>query len=171
MTMTMARTSATTTTYERIEHVTRKVLADLFAIIDSYGYFQEGYATNVVADVRTYLDEEALDSVQFIWLRRGTQTVLEEFRYVVLADGAGRVDARSGGVPYRPELKEAHFRVRVTYGACWMAMAETERSAIRKRLVLGWGPAGQLDYEGGKWVNDRTYAKDGYALERRQFSR
>lgn len=171
MTMTMARTSATTTTYERIEHVTRKVRADLFAVVDSYGYFQEGYATNLITDVRTFLDEEALDNVQFIWLRRGTQTVMEEFRYVVLADGTGRVDARSGGVLYRPELKEADFRVRVTYSARWLRMSEAERSAIRKRLVLTWGPAGQLDYTGGRWVSDRTYAKDGYALERRQFTR
>ncbi len=171
MTMTIARTSATTTTYERIEHVTRKVRADLLAVVDTYAYFKEPFAADVVADVRTLLDEEALDSLQFVWLRRGTQTVLEELRYVVVPDGAGHVDARSGGVVYRQELAGADFHVRVTYSARWARMSEAERASVRKRLVLKWGPAGQLDYAGGRWANDRAYAKDGYALERKQFTR
>ncbi len=171
MTMTLTRTGAATTTYERIEYVTRKVRADLFAIVDSYRYFDERRATNLIADVRTFLDEEVLDRVQFVWLRRGTQVVLEEFRYVVLADGSGCVDARSGGVPYRPELASADFRVQVTYSDRWTRLSDAEREAIRKRLVLSWGPAGRLDYAGGSWVTDRAYAKDGYALERKQFTR
>ena len=45
------------------------------------------------------------------------------------------------------------------------ALAGPER-AVREDLILKWGPAGQLDYSGGKWTTDRTYSRDGYSLVR-----
>lgn len=175
MTMTQTRaqtaTAAATTVYERILYVTRKLQADLLGIVETYGCWNEAYARDVVADLRTLLDEDALAQIEFHWRERAGARVLQAIRYEVRSELATHDDARSGGIAYRAELRDAAFNVRVTYNARWDAMAEAERAKVRARLKVKWGPGETLDYGGGQWGDGRAYAKDGYALDRRSFGR
>jgi ornithine carbamoyltransferase len=89
----------------------------------------------------------------------------------VLSDGLGLADDSSGGVPYRSDLAKASFNARVVYNDRWKRMDDREKASVRTGLSLTWGPAGELDYSGGQWTQDKTYSKDGYGLSRSQFNR
>ncbi len=169
MSATLSRSATATTPYTGVIHVTRKVQADLLAIGDTYDYFQEKYAQDVIHDVRIFIDEEIIDRVEFIWKKRGTNQVLDALRYVVISGAIGLADDRPGGIRYDPALAMADFHVRVYYNDRWTKMGETERGSIRSALTLKWGPGGQLNYSGGRWVADRTYSMDGSGLARSRF--
>jgi hypothetical protein len=170
-TTTSTRTATSTSTVSKIAYITRKMQADFLAILDTYGYFSEAYAQQLIHDVRVLLDEEVIDRIGFIWTRPGGTSVLEELKYTVVAGRAELADDRVGGITYRPELAQASFQVRVTYTARWQNMPENEKDILRKELELKWGPAGQLDYRGGQWTDDRTYSREGYSLKRQRFTR
>jgi len=169
-TTTSTRAATYTSTVPKITYVTRKVQADFLAILDTYGYFTEGYAQQLIHDVRVFLDEAVIDRISFLWTRSDGISVLEELKYTVVAGRAELADDRAGGIPYRPELARAAFQVQVTYTSHWQNMPESEKNIVRKELQLKWGPAGPLDYSGGQWSNDRTYSRDGYGLLRQRFT-
>jgi hypothetical protein len=171
MSATASRLATGTTPHTAVLHITRKVQADLLAIGDTYDYFTEDYTQDVINDLRTFIDEEVLDQVKFIWTKPGTNQVLDALRYVVLDGVAGLADDRPGGIRYDPVLATADFHVRVTYNSRWTKMDLTERNSIRSQLTLAWGAAGQLNYSGGKWIGDRTYSMDVRGLARSRFVR
>jgi hypothetical protein len=171
-TSTHSATSSATSSFTKIVQVTRQVQADFLQILDTYGYFAESYAQQIISDVRIFLDEEALETIRFIWLRRNTNYVLDELLYTVIASGVGLANDRPGGIGYRSDLVSADFRVRITYSKRWQSLPQSEKQTVMDRLSLSWGPAGQLDYSGGKWTVDRTYSPDGeYGLTRSRFTR
>lgn len=171
MAATSTRTSTHTSTLPKIVHVTKKVRVDLLEIIDTYGYFSEDHARNVIDDVRVFLDEEVVDKVKFTWLSPGSTAVLEELEYVVIAQGVGLADDRAGNIRYRSQLSTADFNVRVTYNKRWQSMDETQRNAVREDLKLRWGAAGQVSYAGGQWSSTGTYSQGDYGVQRRHFTR
>jgi hypothetical protein len=172
MAATLSRSATGTTPYTGVIHITRKVQADLLAIGDTYAYFAESYAQDVIQDVRIFIDEEVIEKVEFIWNEAGTNVVLDALRYVVINGVVGLADDRPGGIEYDPALALADFHVRVYYNDRWRReMAESERTSIRMRLTIRWGSAGQLDYSGGRWVHDRTYSMDASAVSRDRFLR
>lgn len=166
---TATRSATGTTPYTSVVHITRKVQADMLAIGDTYAYFTEQYAQDVIHDVRIFIDEEVIQQVQFVWKSPGTIRVLDALRYVVIAGVAGLADDRPGGIRYNPLLASADFSVRVTYNERWGRMGEEERNSVRAQLTLRWSPAGNLDYSGGRWVEDRTYSMDSRGLVRNRF--
>lgn len=166
---TATRAASATTPYTSVLHITRKVQADFLAIGDTYAYFTEKYAQDVIHDIRIFIDEEVIDKVQFVWKASGTTRVLDALRYIIVDGEAGLADDRPGGIRYNPALASADFNVRVTYNARWAKMDETERNSIREKLTLSWGPAGRLDYSGGRWVEDRTYSMHSKGLVRSRF--
>jgi hypothetical protein len=171
MTTTRTRSTTQTNTLTKVVYVTRKVQADFLAILDTYGYFSEDYAKNLINDIRVFLDEEVINRVKFVWTQPNSDYVLEELEYVVVAGGVGLADDRSGGIHYRSELANASFHVRVTHNPRWQNMSGEEKEEIRGDLQLKWGSAGQLKYSGGRWVDELTYSKDDYGLIRKRFVR
>lgn len=165
------RTATATSTVTKVVYVTRKVQADFLAILDTYGYFSDQYAQQLIHDVRVLLDEEVIDQVHFVWTRPGGAYVLDELAYRVVTGSVGLADDRPGGIRYRADLASADFHVRITYNGRWRRMDEEDRDAIRRDLQLRWTAAGELDYTGGSWVADRTYSREDLGLQRRRFVR
>jgi hypothetical protein len=159
-------------TLTKVVYITRKVQADFLQILDTYGYFAEAYAQKIISDIRIFLDEECLTKIHFIWLKSNTVYVLDELKYEVIAGAVGLADDRPGGIQYQANLVSADFQVRVTYSSRWSSFPQSEKDTVLNRLSLSWGPAGQLDYSGGKWTADRTYSLDGKdGLNRSRFTR
>lgn len=156
---------------QNIVHVTRKVQADFLAILDTYHYFSEDWARKLIADVRTFLDEEVIDTVKFTWKEVGTNNVLEEIRYIVISCGIGLADDRPGGITYNSALQKADFTVYVTYNDRWKRMDDQQQQAVRSALQLQWGPRGALSYSRGHWQTDKTYSSGEYGLLRQRFTR
>ncbi len=170
MATTVTRSTTHTSTLTKIVYVSRKVQADLLAIQDLYEYFPENYAKEIVSDLRHFLDEEVIDRVKFVWIKAGTTIVLEELEYVVVVGGLGLADDRAGGIRYATDLSKARFQVIAIFNSRWLSMDENQKGVVREGLRLNWGPAGQLEYSGGKWADDRSYSSDGYALVRRHYT-
>jgi hypothetical protein len=170
-TATATRTATQTSSLTKVVYVTRKVQADFLAILDTYQYFSEDYAVKLIADVRTFLDEDVINAVKFIWKEAGTNNVLEELRYVVISGGVGLADDRPGGIRYNPALKHADFTVHVTYNDRWKNMNSQQQQTVHDGLRLSWGPAGTLNYSLGRWQTDKTYSTGDYGVSRQRFTR
>jgi hypothetical protein len=170
VTQTQTRSATQTNSFARLLYVTRKVQADLLAIVDTYGCYSEDYAIKLIKDFRVFLDEEVVDRVVFYWTTAGQSEVLYAYSYTVIG-GDALADDRSGGIRYRADLEEAPFSVRVFYAARWRQLLEADKQAIRDRLSLTWGSAGQLNFSGGRWEADRTYSSGGVGLVRERFVR
>ena len=172
-TNTATRTNTQTSSLTQVVYVTRKVQADFLAIMDTYDYFSENYAEKLIADIRTFLDEDVIDAVKFTWKETGTNDVLEELRYKVIAGGVGLADDRPGGIRYNAALKDADFTVYVTYNDKWKNFSEAQKIAIREDMLLTWGPGGTLNYSKGSWsASDKTYSQNGQdGVSRQRFSR
>ena len=171
MSATLSRSATATTPYTSVVHITRKAQADILAIGDTYAYFTEEYAQNVIHDVRVFIDEEVIDRVEFVWTKSGTNQVLDALRYKVVSGVVGLADDRPGGICYDSALASADFSVRVYYNGHWTKIGEAERDSVRTHLTLTWGPAGRLDYSGGRWADDRTYSMNSKGLVRNRFVR
>ena len=55
---TLTRSGTGTMPYTSVVHITRKVQTDMLEIGDTYAYFTEKYAQDVIHDVRVFIDEE-----------------------------------------------------------------------------------------------------------------
>ncbi|MGG6242776.1 hypothetical protein ACQ4N7_29570 [Nodosilinea sp. AN01ver1] len=171
MSSSYTRSTTQTSTQSKVIHVTRKVQADLLAILDHYGYFSEDYAQKLINDIRVFIDEEAIEQVKFTWTRLGSNVVVEELDYKVVWGDIGLADDRSGSIRYRFDLTTAKFQVRTNYSDRWRRMPEDQKKLIREDLKLQWKPANRLDYTGGQWSAERSYSKDGLGLNRSRFTR
>jgi hypothetical protein len=169
---TQSRSSSQTTTLVRVKYVTRKVQADLLAILDTYGYYSEEYAINTIKDLRVMLDEEIIDRVDFVWIKKGTNEVLDSVSYTVVR-GDALPDHDSGDIRYRPELAAsvASFSVVIYRNQRWRDMPEVSKRAIRSQMNDPWEGDVDHDYGFGWWTTDRTYSKGGYGLERKRYVR
>ena len=170
MTFSQTRSSSLTTTWARVKYVTRKVQADLLAILDTYGYYSEEYGLKLITDLRVLLDEEVIDRVKFVWSKKDTNEVLYALSYTVIA-GDALADDETGDIPYYSALSAsaASFSVVITRSQRWKGMQESSKNRVRERLELGWENGANYSYGLGWWAADRTYSKSGYGLERKRF--
>lgn len=173
MSASTTRSASATSTIAKIAYVTRKMQADFLAILDTYTYegYSETYAREIIEDIRRLLDEEVLEYISFVWTRKGTNIVLDTFRYSILTGEAITSNDRSGGVPFLSELANAHFTVRLDYNQRWQNMSSSEKVSVSEDLNISWVSAGSLNYSNGSWSTERTYSKDGYGLVRQRFSK
>jgi hypothetical protein len=172
VTFSQTRTSTTTTTWARVKYVTRKVQADLLAIIDFYGYHSEEHAFKQVKDLRVLLDEEVIYRVDFVWLKRGTKDVIDSISYTVV-NGDALPDNDTGDIPFSCSLlaSVASFSVVIYWSQRWKNMQDHSKNRVREKLELGWENGVDHNYGLGLWVMDRTYSKGGYGLERKRFQK
>ena len=168
---TQTRTATQTSTLTKVVYVTRKLQADLFALVDTYGQISESYAQQLIHDLRLLLDEEVVDKIHLLWTRASTNQVVAAYSYQVIAAGIGLADDRSGNIRYDTTLQLSEFSVRVYYNDRWNAMNEQQRDAIHSGCHLTSAPGGTLDFSCGTFNADRTYSRDGYGLGREQFAR
>jgi hypothetical protein len=168
---TQTRTATQTSTLTKVVYVTRKVQADLFALVDTYGQISQSYAEQLIHDLRLLLDEEVLDKIRLLWTKAGSNQVVGAYSYQVIAAGIGLADDRSGNIRYDATLQIAEFSVRIHYNDRWSSLSEQERRAIHSDCKFTWGPGGTLDFSSGRFNSDRTYSRDGLGLGREQFTR
>lgn len=163
------RTATSTLTLTKVVHVTRKVQADLFNLVDTYGQITQDYAERLIHDLRILLEEEVLDRIDLLWAYPGTNVVIGAYIYKVITAGVGLVDERAGGMRYDATLQAADFRVRIYWNSHWSLLSAADRDAIRKKCNFTWTPGEALDFSRGTTTTERTYAKDDLGLVRERF--
>ena len=157
-------TRSATSSFTDVKSVTRGLQADLFQVLDHYGYFAEQRAVDIVHDVRLMIDEDILASVELVWCRRGTDDVITSYKYDVVRGALVGANSRPGGIPYDPPLASADFSVIVHFNATGRAMSWDEINGIGTRRP--WGAAAPRSYGTGGWTVQRTYASNGLGLQR-----
>ena len=170
MSATITRSASQSATLTKVVYVTRKVQADLFALVDTYAQISVDYAIDLIHDLRLLLDEEVLDRIDFLWTRPWTNQVVGAYSYTVLSGGVGLVDDRAGGIRYDPTLQRSEFSVRIYFNSRWYSLSDQEKWAIKSRCRLSWGAGQSLDYSQGTWSPERGYAKDDLGLGRGRFT-
>lgn len=166
MTSSQTRTATQTSTYARVVYVTRKLQADLFNLVDTYGQISESYAKHLISDLRIMMDEDVLEWVRLYWTKAGLSDVEFAYEYKVLDGYSGLVDDRSGGIRYRSNLANLEFGVRISKSSRWYELTTDEQNEIKGRLYFPWGAGETLTYSKGGFASDRTYAKDDYGFQR-----
>ena len=157
-------TRSATSSFTDVKSVTRGPQADLFQVLDHYGYFSEQRAIDIIHDVRLMIDEDVLAHVEFTWCQPGCTRVIEAYRYTVVRGSLVGANSRPGGISYRPELVDADFKVLVTYNDKGHAMTRQQRQDLGFRRP--WSSTGQRDYSGVSRTLQRSYASNGLALDR-----
>jgi len=163
------RTATSTLTLTKVVHVTRKVQADLFNLVDTYAQITQDDAETLIRDLRILLEEEVLERINFLWTYAGTNIVVGAYIYKVITAGVGLVDERAGGMRYDATLRAADFRVRIYWNSHWYGMSAADRDAIREKCSFTWTPGEALDFSRGTSTAERTYAKDDLGLARERF--
>ncbi|MGH7393089.1 MAG: hypothetical protein ACREM3_27085 [Candidatus Rokuibacteriota bacterium] len=69
LTTTQTRTATQTSTLTKVVYVTRKVQADLFALVDTYSQITPEYARKLIHDLRLLLDEEVINRIELVWTK------------------------------------------------------------------------------------------------------
>ena len=163
------RSFTSANTYTDVVSVTRKLRADLLQVLDHYGYFYVDYAEDIIHDIRLMIDEGILDSVELTWRAYGSHSVLAAFRYDVINGDIAPADNRPGGIPYRPDLKNARFNVVVRYNAAGRKLSPTDERDLG--FKLSWVFDSGFDYSTGSWSSDRYYVSNSIGLQRLAFNR
>lgn len=164
-----SRTGTQTSSYSRVLHVTRRLQADLFNLVDTYGQISESYAKDLIHDFRVLLDEDVLEMIRLLWKQHNSSKVIFGYSYTVLDGVSGLVDERSGGIRYRSQLLDHKFSVRIFYNDRWNELSESSRSEIRSQCRLTWSKGTPLNYPTGSGSDSRTFAKDNYGLRRNSY--
>jgi hypothetical protein len=163
------RTAAQTSILTKVVHVTRRVQADLFNLVDTYSQITQAYAESLIHDLRILLDEEVLERIDFLWTYPGTNIVVGAYIYKVITADVGLVDDRSGGMRYDVRLQAAAFKVRIYRNSHWYGMSDADRKAIADKCQITWTPGEALDFSRGSSAAERMYSKDGLGLSRERF--
>ena len=163
------RTATQTSTLTKVVYVTRKVQADLFNIVDTYGQITQEYAEELIHDLRILLDEDVLERIDFLWTYPGTNIVAGAYIYKVISAGVGLVDERAGGMRYDATLQGKAFKVRIYRNAHWYAMSVDDRKAIASKCWITWTPGEALDFSRGSSSAERTYSNQDLGLARERF--
>ena len=166
---TQTRTATQTSTLTKVVYVTRKVQADLFNLVDTYGQITQLYAEELIHDLRILLDEEVLERIDFLWTYPGTNIVVGAYIYKVITADVGLVDDRAGGMRYDATLQGATFNVRIYRNSHLYGMSDADRQAIADKCWIGWTPGQLLDFSRGSSTADRMYSKEGLGLGRERF--
>ena len=147
MSFTQTRSGTLTTTWARVKYVTRKVQADLLAILDTYGYYTEEHGLKLIKDLRVLLDDEVIWRVDFVWAKKGTNEVIESLSYSVVC-GDALPDNDAGDILYRSALSAsaASFSVVIYRSQRWKIMQESSKQKVRERLELNWEHDADYDY-------------------------
>lgn len=170
-TRTRIESASTTSTLTKVVYVTRKVQADLFNLVDTYGQISQDYATTLIHDLRILLDEEVLDRIEFVWTYKNTDVVIGAYVYKVITAEYGLVDDRAGGIRYDAMLQNADFGVRITRNERWRTMSAAGKKAINDQCDIGWVPASALDYSRGTLTSERMFSNGDLGLDRLGFKR
>jgi hypothetical protein len=163
------RTATQTSTLTKVVYVTRKVQADLFNLVDTYGQITQAYADKLIHDLRVLLDEEVLERIDFLWTSPGTNIVVGAYIYKVITADIGLVDDRAGGMRYDATLQGAAFKVRIYRNSRWYGMSNADRKAIATKCWIDWTPGEILDFSRGNSIAERMYSNDGLGLGRDRF--
>jgi len=146
----------------------RKVMdqlhADMRMIAQSTGLWTQAYADDVMADIMRFAEEGYLDRVRIRLVGADGKNV-RVYDYDIQKNVAGWTGQRAGGNLWAGIAQR--MTTTLTYSDEWEALGESQKSAYKATLKIGWSPTSDDLSVSHLTVSDqRTYASNGYGVKK-----
>jgi Bacterial HORMA domain family 1 len=163
--MAISFTEAITYTVADIEATFRRFRSDIFMIADSTGAITRAKAEDYAHDAEYLARRHYLEKVDITLISAGTE--LKACSYTV-NESAGELEtSRPGGVLWQ-RVNGSWLRIILSYTPKYTSEAKT---AVRPYLKINWVPtADDTSHSGLTSTGSRSYASNGYGLQRRDFN-
>ena len=174
MSGTATRAESTTETFaEQVLRVTRPVLADLLALVDTYGQITSDEVVDYVCDFRAFMNERYLESIEIYWTAPWTDRVVDGLKYIIVNGEAVRTMERAGGIAYDATIAAAAFHVIIRYTSLWLNdRSDAQKTQFIGGLRINWGPVATPNYNGGSYVPDgHNYGQAAVGISRTRFQK
>lgn len=155
---------STSYTITDVRKVMDQVHADVRMIAQSTGLWTQAYADEVMADVIRFAEEDYLDRVRIRLIGSDGKNI-RVYVYDVHKNVAGWTGERAGGNLWIGDA--IRMAVTISYSDEWNALSESEKSAFKANLNIGWSPTtDDLSVDHLSITSQRTYASNGYGVKK-----
>ena len=163
-TSTITRTQSITHT--DVRHIVWKIKSDMFQLRIYHGRFSEEYEENMAADLFQWTYRGYAEKIKFTFFGPATYKVRHEINYEIQRSGVIGSDNDAGSIPSL-DLSRTTFKILITTNDVWKNLTEQEHQRFYTGLNFQWGESHlNLTYEGGSWLEDKTYSSNSIAARR-----
>lgn len=163
-TSTITRTE--TITHTDVRHIVWKIKSDMFQLRIFHDCFDQEYEDKLASDLFKWTYRGYAEKIKFTFFYPNTYKVKHEISYRIERGHVIGSDEDAGRIPFL-DLAGTTFKVLVTPNDAWRKLSIEERQKFYSTLNLQWGSSNlRLSYEGGSWVEDKTYSSNSIAAKR-----
>lgn len=163
-TSTITRTK--TVTHADVRHLVWRIKSDMFQLRIFHDCFDQKYENNMAGDLFLWTYRGYAERIKFTFFDPKTYKVKWEISYHIERGRVVGTDEDAGRIPFL-NLESATFKVRVTPNEVWGRLNPEERQKFYNTLALQWGTSNLvLAYEGGTWLEDKTYLSNNILARR-----
>ena len=166
--MTYSYSTSDTFTKTHAVYLASKVAADLKQMQLFYGKPSDENIESYIEELVILLVNKCLKMVEYGFKRGDSWVVV--VRYTVRSDGTSVADDRSGRVPAGANISSALWHSFLEYNGTWFSLSENERQRIRNSLSFQRTDGNEPNFGSGGWSFDKTYSRNGTALNRSVYS-
>ena len=166
--MTYSYSTSDTFTKTHAVYLASKVAADLKQMQLFYGRPSDENIKAYIDELVLLLVNKCLKMVEY-GFKRGDGWVVV-VRYTVRSDGISVADDRSGRVPAGANISGASWQSFLDYSNTWSNLSQSERQKIRNSLPFQRTDGNEPNFGPGGWSFDKTYSRNGTALNRSVYS-
>lgn len=163
-TSTITRTE--TITHTDVRHLVWKIKSDMFQLRIFHDCFNQEYEDDMAGDLFLWTYRGYAERIKFTFFDPQTYRVKCEISYYIERGRVVGADEDAGKIPFL-DLAGTTFKVLVTTNDAWRQLSVEEHQKFYNTLTLQWGTSNlRLSYDGGSWLEDKTYSSNSIAARR-----
>ena len=144
-----------------------KVATDLYQLKMFYGHITEQNILDYVEELIVYVLGGYLEHIEYGFRRNGNWVPGAVLRYDASIALAYTTDDMPGGVRPNIDIRTASWYSFLTLNEDWNKITPQERERVRASSPVNRGSGTEPGTNGLAWVGDKTYSRNGVALQRR----
>ncbi len=162
----MTYTYTTTESFTRTHavYLASKVAADVSQMQLFYGQPSDAWIDAYVTEVVVLLVNHALGYIEY-GFKRGINWVVAT-KYTARSVQTGVADDKSGRIPPDANVSGASWTSFLTYSDRWGQLTQAERDKISSQLPFQRTAGTEPSTANGSWALDKSYSRNGIALDR-----
>jgi len=143
-----------------------KIKTDMFQLRIFHNCFDQYYETNMASDLFQWIYRGYAEKIKFTFFYPNTSNVKFEISYYIERGRVVGYDEDAGRIPFLNVLGTT-FKVFVETNEAWKILSYQDRQRFYNSLNLQWGTSNlRLTYEGGSWIEDKTYSSNSITARR-----
>lgn len=166
--MTISYTYSDTVTKTDAGYLASKVAADLKQMQLFYGKPSDEEIEAFKEELVVLLVNKCLKMVEYGFNRDNKWIIV--IRYTISSYGMLLEDDRSGRIPPGADISGASWLSFLEHNDSWHSISDIERERIQELLPFQRTEGTEPGFDPGGWTSDKTYYRNGTALERGVYS-